>query len=74
MPFGGFFLLFFNLVKKSREVFTDSTRAMAVGGGATDNKKALAQRKKQVAHKTTIRQKTKNKKITGETYITRYGR
>ena len=35
----------------SREMFTDATRAMAVGGGEKDNKKALAQRKKQVIHK-----------------------
>ena len=34
--------------KLSREMFTDATRAMAVGGGEKDNKKALAQRKKQV--------------------------
>ena len=29
-------------------MFTDATRAMAVGSGEKDNKKALAQRKKQV--------------------------
>ena len=32
-----------------REMFTDATRAMAVGSGEKDNKKALAQRKKQVS-------------------------
>ena len=34
--------------KKPREMFTDATRAMAVGSGEKDNKKALAQRKRQV--------------------------
>ena len=29
-------------------MFTDATRAMAVGSGEKDNKKALAQRKRQV--------------------------
>ena len=29
-------------------MFTDATRAMAVGSGEKDNKKAIAQRKRQV--------------------------
>ena len=36
-------------------MFTDATRAMAVGSGEKDNKKALAQRKKQVGVKKIIK-------------------